>query len=104
MNWAVTFNRLFELIDKGNTPNYFSGPRFIRKAKEIDPNFPAYQQFIDQRRAELKSTSRRDYYYDILLTFDEVARIALANSILNDLDEGAKLIDSILSECGNITF
>lgn len=61
----------------------------MRKVKEVDPYFPTYQQFIEQRRAEQKSTTRRDYYYDILLTFDEARRIALINSILNDLDEMA---------------
>lgn len=87
MNWAIIFNRLFELIDQDDTPNYFSGPRFMRKVKEVDPYFPTYQQFIEQRRAEQRSTTRRDYYYDILITFDEAHRIALINSILNDLDE-----------------
>ena len=89
MNWAIIFNRLFELIDQDDTPNYFSGPRFMRKVKEVDPYFPTYQQFIEQRRSEQKSTTRRDYYYDILLTFDEQHRITLINSILNDLDETA---------------
>lgn len=86
MNWAVIFNRLFELIDQDGTANYFSGPRFMRKVREIYPYFPTYQQFIDQRRTEVKSTTRRDYYYDILLSFGEPARIALVNSILSELD------------------
>jgi hypothetical protein len=90
MNWAVIFNRLLELIDQDDTPNYFSGPRFLRKAREIDRYFPTYQQFIDQRRAEGKSTTRRDYYYyDILLGFPEPARVAFVNSILDELDETA---------------
>lgn len=87
MNWAIIFNRLFELIDQDGTPNYFSGPRFMRVVREIDTYFPTYQQFIDQRRAEMKSTTRRDYFYDILLGFDEATRVALVNSVLNDLDE-----------------
>jgi hypothetical protein len=89
MNWAVIFNRLFELIDQDGTQNYFSGGRFIRKVREIDPYFPTYQQFIDQRRAAIKSTTRRDYYYDILLSLPEPSRAALVTSILNELDETA---------------
>ena len=89
MNWAVIFNRLFELIDQNGTPNYFSGPRFLRKVREIDAYFPTYQQFIDQRRAEAKSTTRRDYYYDILLSFPEPARVAFVNSVLNELVDTA---------------
>lgn len=64
MNWIVIFNRLFELIDIDGTPNYFSGPRFMRKVREVDPYAPTYQQFIDQRRGQQKSTTRRDYFYD----------------------------------------
>ena len=37
MNWVVIFNRLFELIDTDGTPDYFSGPRFLRKVREVDP-------------------------------------------------------------------
>lgn len=87
MNWAIIFNRVFELIDQEGTPNYYSGPRFMRKVREIDPYFPTYQQFLDQRRKELKSTTRRDYYYDVLLGFPEPARVALVTSILNELDD-----------------
>jgi hypothetical protein len=89
MNWAVIFNRLLELIDQDGTPNYFSGPRFMRKVREIDPYFPTYQQFIEQRRTEGKSTTRRDYYYDIMLGFPEGGRIAFVNSIIDELDETA---------------
>jgi hypothetical protein len=61
----------------------------MRAAREVDPYFPTYQQFIDQRRVEVQSTTRRDYFYDILLSFDEASRVALINSILNVLDETA---------------
>lgn len=89
MNWAVIFNRMFELIDQDGTPNYFSGARFLRKVREIDQYFPTYQQFIDQRRLEGKSTTRRDYYYDILLGLPEPTRVAFINSVLDELDESA---------------
>jgi len=89
MNWATIFNRLFELIDQDGTPNYFSGPRFMRAAREVNPYFPTYQQFIEQRRVEVKSTTRREYFYDILLSFDEASRVALIHYILNVLDETA---------------
>lgn len=89
MNWAVIFNRLFALIDIDGTPNYFSGPRYLRKVREIDPYYPTYQQFIDQRRAEGKSTTRRDFFYDILLGLPEPARLGFVTSILNELDATA---------------
>lgn len=89
MNWVVVFNRLFELIDVDGTPDYFSGPRFLRKVREVDPYYPTYQQFIDQRRAQGASTSRRDFFFDILQALPEPARIMLTNSILGELDTSA---------------
>lgn len=86
MNWVVIFNRLFELIDADGTANYFSGPRFLRKVREVDPYYPTYQQFIDQRRAQGASTTRRDFFFDILQDLPEPARVALLDSILSELD------------------
>jgi len=89
MNWVVIFNRLFELLDADGTPHYFSGPRFLRKVREVDPYYPTYQQFIDQRRTQGSSTTRRDFFFDILQGLQEPARIALVSSILNELDATA---------------
>lgn len=84
-NWVTIFNRLFEIIDqKGEC--YFSGSRFINKARELDPYFPDYHQYIADRNRTGKSTSRKSFFYDILLGFDEDARIRLLNSILNDVE------------------
>jgi len=84
IDWARVFNRLFEIINsEGET--YFGGPRFIYKIKEVDPYFPNYNQYIEKRRISGKSTSRRDYFYDILLEYDETNRIRIVNSILDDV-------------------
>ena len=85
VNWVRIYNRIFKLIDtQGST--YYSGPAFIAKIHEVDPHFPNYSQYIDQRRKCRKSTSRRDYFYDILLEFDEVQRCKIINSILDDIE------------------
>lgn len=81
VNWVRIYNRLFEIIDsEGET--YFSGGRFISKVREIDPYFHSYSQYIEERRRQGKSTSRRDYFYDILIGFDEDNRLAILASIL----------------------
>jgi hypothetical protein len=85
-NWVTVFNRLFEIIDQKGTPSYFSGPRFIGKVREIDPYFPEYRQYIDERNRTGKSTSRKGYFYDILLGFDEEVRMRLLQSILSDFE------------------
>lgn len=84
MNWVRVFNRLFEIINtEGDT--YLSGGKYISKVREIDPYFPDYKKYIEQRNNESKSTSRKDYYYDILLAFDEPNRLRLIDTILDDI-------------------
>jgi hypothetical protein len=83
INWTVIFNRLFEIIDQQG-PNYFSGPRFLRFVKELDPYFPDYYQYIEQRKGENKSTTRKNYFYDLLLSFEEEKRVRLTKRILQE--------------------
>ncbi|HXU36499.1 MAG TPA: hypothetical protein VN937_09060 [Blastocatellia bacterium] len=83
MNWTIIFNRLFEIIDQQG-PNYFSGPRFLRFVKELDPYFPDYYQYIEQRKGENKSTTRKNYFYDLLLSFEEEKRVRLIRRILQE--------------------
>jgi len=84
--WVRTFNGLFQLIDQSGTPTYYSGGRFISKVREVDPLFPDYNQFIDERRRTNKSTTRRVYYYDILRDFDEDQRLRIIHRILDDIE------------------
>ena len=76
INWARVFNRLFEIINSEGD-SYFSGGRFISVVREIDPFFPDYSQYIEERRRVGESTRRKDYFYDIVLMFDEGHRIHL---------------------------
>jgi len=86
VNWQRVFNRLFEIIDSRSDP-YFSGGSFIGAVREVDPYFPNYTQYIDNRRREGKSTSRRDYFYDILLSFDEHSRVRIVIAILDKVKD-----------------
>src|SRR3990172_3600050 len=86
MDWVRAFNGLFRILDQSGTPTYYSGGRFIAKVREIDPLFPDYTQFIDERRRTNKSTSRRNYFYDILRDFDDERRVRLLHQILDDIE------------------
>ena len=88
VNWVRVYNRLFELLNTTG-PMYFSGPRFISKIREVDPHFPNYNQYLEARRLDGKSTSRSDYFYDILLSFNESQRQELISALLVDLREHA---------------
>lgn len=86
MNWIEIYNRLFELINnQGDTATYFTGPRFINTVREFEPYFPDYTQFIEQRNREGKSTSRKIFYYDILLGLKEDVRLKVINRLLEIL-------------------
>ncbi len=89
IDWVRAYNRLFELIGTDGTPTYYSGGTFISKVREIDPYFPNYTQYMDARRNSTKSTSRRDYFYDILLEFDDDRRVRLLHRILDDVEPHA---------------
>lgn len=68
----------------------YTGGRFINAVREVDQYFPRYDQFMEQRRREGGSTSRRDYFYDILMSFNEENRIRIIIGILDtiqNLDE-----------------
>lgn len=84
MNWVRIFNRLWEII---NTPGdlYYSGPRFINSVREVDPYYPNYSQFIDQRNQQGLSTSRRNYFSDILMSFNAENKIRIVNTILDEI-------------------
>lgn len=85
-NWIEVYNRLFELINvQGNTATYYSGPKFIDTIREFDPYFPTYKQYIDLRNGQGKSTSRKIFYYDILLELTQEMRTNVLARILSIL-------------------
>lgn len=84
MNWIQIFNRLFELINiQGKT--YFGGTRFLNSIREVSDNVPSYSNYIEQRIAENKSTSRRDYFFDLLMEYPENERVKIIKSILDSI-------------------
>ena len=83
VNWIEIYNRMFELINNSNDQStYFSGSRFIQTLKEFEPYHPDYYQFIELRNSQGKSTSRKIYYYDILMGLNESIRIDFVKRIL----------------------
>jgi hypothetical protein len=100
MNWARLFNRLFEIIDSDG-PTYFSGGRYISAVSEVDAYFPSYNQYISDRKRLGKSTSRKDYFYDILLSLGTEDRVELINAVLSKVEQHQpQLVQDIRSELG----
>lgn len=82
-NWIGLYNRLFEVINnQSDQSTYFSGPRFINTLKEFDTYHPDYTQYIGLRNEQGKSTSRKIFFFDILMELHENTRKAFVNRIL----------------------
>jgi hypothetical protein len=82
---TAVFNRLMVIMDKpGET--YFSGPRFIRKIQEQNLSCPDYNEYIALRIRTGKSSTRRDFFKDLLKELDEGACFRVVTSILGDVD------------------
>ena len=86
MNWVVIFNRLFEII---NIPgdSYIGGGKFLDRIREVNYNAPKYTNYIEERRNQDKSTSRKDYYYDLLMEQPEQDRIRIVTNIVEHLGD-----------------
>ncbi len=85
IKWTGVYNRLWLLIDAKGVC-YFSGPRFLNAVREVSFDVPPYRQFIEERQSRGKSTSRHDFFYDVLMELDESTRWRAVNAILGQID------------------
>ncbi len=85
MNWVIIFNRLFEIINTEGD-SYYSGTRFLKSIREVSYDMPSYTEYIEQRRNNNKSTSRKDYYFDALMAQKEDDRIKIVSNILDTVE------------------
>jgi hypothetical protein len=102
--WAGVYSRLWLLIDaQGDC--YFSGSRFLNAVREVCLDVPPYRQFIEERQSRGKSTSRHDFFYDVLMELDETTRWRAVNAILGQIDgcAGADQIFEIRAMLGGST-
>lgn len=90
VNWIAAYNRLFILLDKSNTPTYYSGPNFLRMVQQVDPGSPSYEQLIPLRNQQGKSTSRKSFYWDTILGLPEQQRFQLFRLFIDELEPHAK--------------
>lgn len=86
MNWIIIFNRLFEIINNQDNDAYYGGTRFLNAVRQVTFAVPPYPDYIEQRKAEEKSTSRRDYYFDLLMQQPEADRVTIVNNILETVE------------------
>lgn len=83
MQWISAYSRLFNVLDQTGTPAYHSGSMFIKVVQEFDRGLPAYSLYIEERNKLGKSTTRRDFYWDILQTLDEPIRFEVFRAFID---------------------
>jgi hypothetical protein len=65
IDWTAAYKRLYKFLDG------YTGSQFIKKVQEVDPDLLDYNDFIQKRRDEGKSTTKKDYFKDILLSYPD---------------------------------
>lgn len=90
VNWIAAFNRLFLLMDRKETSTYCSGPNFLRTCQQIDPGVPGYDQLIQLRNRQGKSTSRSAFYWDIFQAFPEPEKFQFFRIFIDNFEPHAK--------------
>ena len=90
VNWIAAYNQLFSLLDRKDTPAYHSGGDFLRIEQQVDPGSPSYGQLIPLRQQQGKSTSRKDYYWDVIRELPEQQRFQLFRLFIDVLEPHAK--------------
>lgn len=96
--WIAAYNKLFPIIDRSGEPTYVSGPNFLRMAQQVDTSVPSYNHFIQIRHQSGKSTSRRDFYWDVIHEFSEEQKYQFFRMIIDTFEPHAKEEISSLRE------
>lgn len=89
-NWIAVYNRFFTIIDRSGTPTYLSGSSFLRIAQQVDDAIPSYLHFIELRNKSGKSTSRKDFYWDVIHAFSEEKKYLFYRVIIDTFESCAK--------------
>ncbi len=76
MNWLAAYSNLFNLInDNSDVNTYFSGSKFIKYIQKYNSNIPNYTLYIGERNNKKLSTSRYDYYWDLINELDDRSKL-----------------------------
>ena len=86
MQWVSAYSRLFGILDRKDTPAYHSGSAFIKVVQQFDRGLPNYSLYIDERNRLRESTTRRDFYWDILKNLDEPVRFEVFRAFIDIIE------------------
>ncbi len=77
VNWIAAFNYLFAALNSEDKALYVGGSTFCRMVQQVDPGSPSYQQLLQLRQSQGKSSSRKDFYWDLIQAQPEPQRFSL---------------------------
>lgn len=83
MQWISAYSHLFNILNKAETPAYHSGSEFIKVVQNFDRGLPDYSLYIEERKRLNKSTSRKDFYWDILKELEEPVRLEVFRAFID---------------------
>lgn len=83
MQWISAYSHLFNILNKAETPAYHSGSEFIKVVQNFDRGLPDYSLYIEERKRLNKSTSRKDFYWDILKELEEPVRFEVFRAFID---------------------
>lgn len=90
VNWITAYNRLFKIINNRESDTYYSGSAFLQLAQQVDDGIPNYNQFIQMRNQQGLSTSRKDFYWDVINALQEQQKYQLFRLFIEALEPNAK--------------
>lgn len=77
VNWIAAYNYLFAAFNSEDKALYVGGSPFCRMVQQVDLGSPSYPQLIALRQQQGKSTSRKDFYWDLIQGLPEQQRFSL---------------------------
>ena len=95
IDWTAAYKRLYEFLDT------YTGSQFIKSVQQTDPDLSDYKDYIEKRLKDEKSTTKKEYFKDILLSYPEDIRQHLFEVFLKKYEqsspEKAKEIRTIIN-------
>ncbi len=86
VNWIAAFNYLFNALNSEDKALYVGGGTFCRMVQQVDPGSPSYQQLLPLRQSQGKSSSRKDFYWDLIQAQPEPQRFALYRVFVDHIE------------------
>ena len=82
-DWTAAYKRLYKFLDN------YTGSQFIKAVQQTDPDLLDYNDYIEKRRQEDKSTTKKDYFKDILLSYPDDIKQHLFEQFISNFEEGS---------------